>query len=471
MNRFAKLKAKAEQVKVAYNTHNHASCSLDEIYNGDYSIEFDIEKQFWDDLINKVVCRCKESIFNGLKKANLTSKDITKVIMIGGTCQIPQISTLIEEIFGKNKLVHSESIGKQQAVASGACIEAYRIKNHGDYYILDDIKEACEVIGLLQGKKYANNKESQNIEGINKSNNTSNNQNKTQSNSNKENNESIGITPINKRNGRGFRRNICLDGEQNNKEQNVQEGSSVVEKSKYSVVSKSNENNDSITSNGKDLCSNKDIKKKRPSSYGYMKESGDKNIFTKNQKNFLLDNNDKKYITDEKDTIDVNKEQENVKETKRQKRGSVLEIARNFDGSTTKEDNGTNNKNVLSKYNYRVNKNRPSTDLFSEENSKRVVYTKNQREFLVNNDIGKDSNDANQKDKIPNKSDEQSHKVKNDPAFMTFEERRCLMLQCAKQQNDNNSNTSNVGFKPSNKVIQIGANIDRIFQIQPPSNK
>jgi len=86
-----------------------------------------------NELFSDITEKCEEAVDKTLESCNLTPNDIKKVIMIGGSCQISNISNILKKKFG-DKLVHGEGVGKQQAVAVGGAIEAFRVGNNVDFY-------------------------------------------------------------------------------------------------------------------------------------------------------------------------------------------------------------------------------------------------------------------------------------------------------------------------------------------------
>jgi len=137
-NNISKIKKNSEQCKINYNTNNKASCSLNSICDDDGIEEIELTKDEWDRIVKEIISRCEKAVLDTLKSVNLEMNDINKVIMIGGSCQIKEMSSAMEKLFGKEKIVNSEGVGKQQAVAMGACLEADRIANSKNMYSIEE---------------------------------------------------------------------------------------------------------------------------------------------------------------------------------------------------------------------------------------------------------------------------------------------------------------------------------------------
>ena len=101
-NNINKLKFNAEQSKIVYNTDGKGYCSLNGIYKDedDETIEIKIPQELCDKIIKEIVNKCKETINKALKETNLKANDISQVIMIGGSCQIKEMSDTMKEMFG-----------------------------------------------------------------------------------------------------------------------------------------------------------------------------------------------------------------------------------------------------------------------------------------------------------------------------------------------------------------------------------
>jgi len=69
-----------------------------------------------EDLIEKVVEPCRTAI----KDANLTSKDIDEVILVGGMTRMPKVQQKVKDIFGKEP---NKGVNPDEVVAMGAAIQ------------------------------------------------------------------------------------------------------------------------------------------------------------------------------------------------------------------------------------------------------------------------------------------------------------------------------------------------------------
>lgn len=73
-------------------------------------------EQLADDLVRRTLEPCRQA----LKDANLTTKDIDEVILVGGSTRIPRIQQAVEEFFGKKP---NRGVNPDEVVAVGASIQ------------------------------------------------------------------------------------------------------------------------------------------------------------------------------------------------------------------------------------------------------------------------------------------------------------------------------------------------------------
>ncbi|MFN7119998.1 MAG: Fe-S protein assembly chaperone HscA [Saprospiraceae bacterium] len=105
--------------------------SQSEQYIGTYQIT----KQEFESLIQPLVERTIDSCKNALKDANLTAKDIQRVIMVGGSTRVPLVKQRVSEFF--NQAVY-DKVNPDEVVALGAAIQADVLAgNQKDVLLLD----------------------------------------------------------------------------------------------------------------------------------------------------------------------------------------------------------------------------------------------------------------------------------------------------------------------------------------------
>lgn len=88
----------------------------------------------FEQLIQNMISRCLVPCNTALQAANLSTTDIDKVILVGGSSRIPAVQDLVKNFFGKNPL---KSINPDEAVAIGAGIQGALY--HGEQSLNDTV--------------------------------------------------------------------------------------------------------------------------------------------------------------------------------------------------------------------------------------------------------------------------------------------------------------------------------------------
>jgi molecular chaperone DnaK len=84
-------------------------------------IDIDLTRAQFDKLTEDLVKKTHESINIALSDAKLTSKDLDKVILVGGSTRIPAVMETVKKLTGKDPF---KNINPDEAVAIGAAIQA-----------------------------------------------------------------------------------------------------------------------------------------------------------------------------------------------------------------------------------------------------------------------------------------------------------------------------------------------------------
>ena len=146
-----RLRESAEKAKIELSSAQEASINLPFITAGsagakhlDISLTRAKFEQLTEHLIQKTLDPCKTV----LKDANLSTKDINEVIMVGGSTRIPAVQKAVKEFFKKELNL---SVNPDQVVANGAAVQAGVLSNEIKDVLLLDVTPLSLGIETLGG--------------------------------------------------------------------------------------------------------------------------------------------------------------------------------------------------------------------------------------------------------------------------------------------------------------------------------
>lgn len=114
-----RLKAKCESIKHKLSSSQKGKIYIDRLYD---SIDFNssITRSKFEEINMDLFKRIIKPFDNVIKDSGLKKSDIHKIVLVGGSCRIPKIQSLISEYFDRKDL--SKNINSEEAVAQGATI-------------------------------------------------------------------------------------------------------------------------------------------------------------------------------------------------------------------------------------------------------------------------------------------------------------------------------------------------------------
>ena len=111
-----------EKAKIDLSSDNYAEINMKEVFPeviyDDLVIE--VSREEFEEANKELFDRCEELIEKALKEADLTKDRIKKVLLVGGSSQIPKVKEILEKKFGHDTVC--DSVNCDEIVAEGACI-------------------------------------------------------------------------------------------------------------------------------------------------------------------------------------------------------------------------------------------------------------------------------------------------------------------------------------------------------------
>ena len=120
---YQRLKDAAEKAKKELSTLMETSISLPFITmdaTGPKHLEMKLTRAKFDDLTKHLVEATQGPTKTALKDANLDTKDIEEILLVGGSTRIPAVQEWVENFFGKKP---NKGINPDEVVAAGAAIQ------------------------------------------------------------------------------------------------------------------------------------------------------------------------------------------------------------------------------------------------------------------------------------------------------------------------------------------------------------
>ena len=119
-----RLKEAAEKAKIELSATTQTEINLPFITadaTGPKHLVVKLTRAKFESLVEDLVQKTIEPCLNALKDAELTTKDISEVVLVGGMTRMPKIQEVVQKIFGKEP---HKGVNPDEVVAIGAAIQA-----------------------------------------------------------------------------------------------------------------------------------------------------------------------------------------------------------------------------------------------------------------------------------------------------------------------------------------------------------
>jgi molecular chaperone DnaK len=88
--------------------------------SGPKHLQMNVTRSKFEELVDKLVERCKKPVEQALKDAKLSPSDIDEVVLVGGSTRMPKVQAMVKSVFGKDP---HQGVNPDEVVAMGAAIQ------------------------------------------------------------------------------------------------------------------------------------------------------------------------------------------------------------------------------------------------------------------------------------------------------------------------------------------------------------
>ncbi len=88
--------------------------------SGPKHLQMSISRSKFEELIDKLVDRCRKPLLQAMQDAKLSPSDIDEIVLVGGSTRVPKVREMVKEIFGKDP---HQGVNPDEVVAVGAAIQ------------------------------------------------------------------------------------------------------------------------------------------------------------------------------------------------------------------------------------------------------------------------------------------------------------------------------------------------------------
>jgi len=125
----SRLKRAVENAKKELSTSHSVKIEIDSILD-DYDFVETLQRTTFEELNEVLFKRCLETVESVLVDASVELKDVTDIVLVGGSTRVPYLQTALYEMFG-GRLELCKSVHPDEAVAIGAAVQGHILATGG----------------------------------------------------------------------------------------------------------------------------------------------------------------------------------------------------------------------------------------------------------------------------------------------------------------------------------------------------
>ena len=129
-----KLKITCEKIKRDLSFYQKVTLSIDNFYNNKNILE-EISRYQFNQMCEDLIEKLEKPLERAIKDAKITRKDISQIILVGGSTKLPMVKSFLKNYFKNSKI--NDSINPDEAVAYGATLMAAKILLNDDNILSD----------------------------------------------------------------------------------------------------------------------------------------------------------------------------------------------------------------------------------------------------------------------------------------------------------------------------------------------